>query len=93
MNAQVKLNEMWKSFNIKNYPIKTELLECQPDGINTSARSSGLLKEMKMSYRSQKTFTNDATHIWNLVPSSIKHCKSLYSAKKYIKAFVVPLPT
>ena len=92
MNAQVKLNEMWKSFNIKNYPIKTELLECQPDGINTSARSSGLLKEMKMSYRSQKTFTNDATHIWNLVPSSIKHCKSLYSAKKYIKAFVVSLP-
>ena len=63
MNAQVKLNEMWKSIYIKNYPIKTELLECQPDGMNTRARSSGLLKEMKMSNRSQKTFTKDPTHI------------------------------
>ena len=31
MNAQIKLSEMWKSINIENYPLKTELLEMQVD--------------------------------------------------------------
>ena len=92
INAQIKLNEMWKSIHIVNYPIKTVLLECQSDVVNTRARSIGLLKETKVSYRSQKTFINDATHIWNLAPSAIKDCTSLYCAKKAIKAFVVSLP-
>ena len=72
MNAQIKLTEMWKSINIKKYPIKTVLLNSQVDGMNTRSRNVGLLKEEKTTYRSQKTFTNDAIHIWNKIPVTIK---------------------
>ena len=92
MNAQVKLTEMWKSIYIVNYPIKTDLLENHSDGMNTRARNAGLLREMKVSFRGQKTFTNDAIHIWNCAPSAIKDCTSLFGAKKTIKAFVALLP-
>ena len=92
MNAQIKLTEMWKTINIENYPIKTELVECQDVGINTRARSLGLLKEHKVTNKSQKTFTNDAIHIWNLATSAIKECATIYSAKKSIRLFVASLP-
>ena len=92
MNAQIKLTEMWKSINIKKYPIKTVLLNSQVDGMNTRSRNVGLLKEEKTTYRSQKTFTNDAIHIWNKIPVTIKNSLSLYSAKKEIKAFLASLP-
>ena len=92
MNAQIKLCEMWKSTHMENYPIKTTLIECQDSGINTRARSADLLVESKVTNRSQKTFINNAIHIWNLAPSAIKECKSLYSAKKAIKVFVASLP-
>ena len=81
--AQVKLNEMWKVTHIANYPIKIEQLSFQEDSMNTRARSSGfLLKESKNTCFSQKTFVNDAIHIWNLAPNVLKECTSLYSAKK-----------
>ena len=78
MNAQVKLNEMWKSVHIENYPVETQLLERQIDVMNTRARSAGLLKEEKVTHLSQIIFTNDATHIWNLAPKDIKNLVSLY---------------
>ena len=91
--AQVKLNEMWKVTHIANYPIKIEQLSFQEDSMNTRARSSGfLLKESKNTCFSQKTFVNDAIHIWNLGPNVLKECTSLYSAKKAIKTFVATLP-
>ena len=83
---------MWKSIHIENFPIVTSLIECQDIGTNTRAISSGLLLNSKVTNKSQKTFTNNAIHIWNLAPSAIKECKSLYSAKKAIKEFVASLP-
>ena len=65
MNAQIKLTEMWKSINIEGYPVKTELLGPIPDARNTRSRNARLLKEEKVSYRGQKTFSNDAIHTWN----------------------------
>ena len=84
---------MWKSVHIENYPIKIVHLECQPDVMNTRARSSGQLIESRVTSRSEKTFTNDAIHIWNQAPRAIKNCTSLYSARKSIKTFVASLPT
>ena len=92
MNAQTKLCEMWKSVHIENYPIETDTLECHSDAMNTRARYSGLLKESKISNKSQRTFTNDAIHIWNQAPCKIRDSKSLFSAKKAIKEFVALLP-
>ena len=35
---------------------------------------------------------NDAIHIWNQAPLTIKNCTTLYSVKKAIKAFDILLP-
>ena len=92
MNAQIKLTEMWKSIHIVNYPTKTELIVDYTEGTNTRSRNSGLLKEEKVTVKSQRTYTNNAIHIWNQAPNSIKDCVSIYSAKKRIKAFIALLP-
>ena len=86
MNAQIKLTEMWKSTHITNYPIKSELLVNLTEGTNTRSRNAGFLKEGKVTVKSQRTFTNDAIHIWNQAPSYIKECISFNSAKKQSKS-------
>ena len=75
-----------------NYPIKIELIVDYTEGTNTRSRNLGLLKEEKVTVKSQRSYTNDAIHIWNQAPNSIKDCVSIYSAKKAIKAFVALLP-
>ena len=82
INAQIKLTEMWKSIHITNYPIKSAMIQRNDDVVSTRAISSGLLKEAKLSNMCQRTNINDATHIWNLAPLTIKNCASLSVAKK-----------
>ena len=72
INAQIKLCEMWKSVHIVNYPIKTCMLQRSETSMNTRAVGSGALVEVRQSAMSQRTFLNDATHIWNLAPLEIK---------------------
>ena len=91
-NAQIKLNEMWKSVNIPNYPIVTNVVSRVEDVAQTRAASAGQLKEAPVTYSSEKTFIHDATHIWNKAPLSIKQSKTFLSAKKAIKLFVLTLP-
>ena len=83
---------MWKSTHIPKYPIKTELIQRPADVSNTRAVSLGQLKEGKLSNASQRTFLNDAMHIWNKTPINTKDSVSLYTAKKVIKTFVSTLP-
>ena len=92
MNAQIKLLEMWKSVNIINYPIKTSPVKRNDNFVNTRAVSNGVLQEKSITNHSQRTFLNDAIHIWNLSPSELKSCTSIFSAKKSIKEFVKTLP-
>ena len=49
--------------------------------------------EEGFSEKSTCTFINDATRAWNKAPTTIKNCKSLFSAKKAIKSYVMTLPT
>ena len=63
INAQIKLNEMWKSVNIVNYPIKTNFLTRVDDVAQTRAVTNGLLKETLATNSSQRSFIHDATHI------------------------------
>ena len=92
MNAQIKLNEMWKSVHVPNYPTKSTSISRSDEVVNTRAVSAGLLKEPKSTNASQRIFLNDAIHIWNKAPMSITHCVSLFAAKKVIKSFVKSLP-
>ena len=85
INVQIKLSELWKSTGIPNYPIKTEQVNRSDDVVNTRAVTNGQLKEALLTNSSQKTFLNDALHIWNKCPINIKQCESLYSAKRRLK--------
>ena len=64
MNAQIKLNEIWKYVHVHNYPIKTMALKRGDEAVNTRAVSLGVLNEAKVRSTSEKVFINDAIHIW-----------------------------
>ena len=92
INAKIKLNEMWKSVNIPNYPIITNVVTRSEEVAQTRAVSTGQIKQSISTNSSEKSFMHDATHIWNKVPISIKQCKTFWSAKKAIKSFIQTLP-
>ena len=91
INAQVKLTDMWKSSNVPNYPIQMEKINGTDVSGTTRAIARGDLMIKGSTSKSQSTFLNDASKIWNKAPLSIKLSDSLYTAKK-IKKFVSQLP-
>ena len=92
MNAQIKLTQAWKITQLPEYPIKWEMKKTKDDERLTRATLANMVPETARSNLSQATFNNDAKKIWNMAPSSIKECTSLYSAKNAIKNFVATLP-
>ena len=92
INAQIKLTEIWKSTHVQNYPIQCQKISDKLGSNSTRASSRGDLILEASTHKSQGTFLNDAIKIWNEAPFSIKNSKSLATAKKEIKKFVVTLP-
>ena len=64
----------------------------QEDERETRATVTKMVPETARFTLSQATFNNDAKKKWNLVPTNIKECTSLNSAKSAIKKFVTMLP-
>ena len=91
INAQIKLLEIWKTINIEKYPIKINFVTRNNEVALTRACFIRYLEEKKLSNSSSRTFINDAIHIWNQAPMTIKSCSTIYSAKKEIKSFVLSL--
>ena len=92
INAQIKLTEVWKSHNIKSYPI-------QWIKRNDVQKRSGLKSLNKpdliisgLSNIQSHSFINDAARVWNEAPRQIKDSMTLSSAKKHIKSYVQTLP-
>ena len=92
INAQIKLTEVWKSLNIKDYPT-------QWTNRNAVQKSSGLKISNKpelvikgTSHTQSLTFMIDAAKVWNNAPRNIKECKTQISAKKFIKLYIQTLP-
>ena len=92
VNAQIKLTEMWKGVQTKDYPVNIKE-SIKPDGA-METRSSGThhLVQHRKSELSCRTFINDATRVWNLASLEARKSESLFSAKKAIKKFVKTLP-
>ena len=91
-NAQIKLTEMWKAENTPNYPVVIKKSELRDDRRGSRSITNGKLIESGISKKATSTFINDSTRAWNKAPTTIKQCKTLYSAKKQIKSFVKTLP-
>ena len=92
LNAKVKLLEVWKSLNIKDYPLKIEQQEIHNERVSTRAESNNRPKEIGSTLITQKTCISDAIRVWNKCPVLIKQSESLFQAKKRIKFFVNSLP-
>ena len=92
LNAQSKINDIWKATHLDNYPTKVTTLNSIVNSANTRAKASGNLVELGQTTIMQSTFINDATKAWNMVPSSIKTEENQLKAKRLIKEFVKTLP-
>ena len=88
MHAQVKLTEMWKATNYKNYPLNIDQLQPAANGRATRGISKGKLSEPA----TLNTFIGNATRLWNKAPNVIKTAKSISIVKKEIKQYCKTLP-
>ena len=88
MHAQIKITEMWKATNFKNYPLDIGKLQPTDDGRITRGITEGKLIEPV----TLNTFVGNATRLWNKVPNSIKSSKSISIAKREIKKYCGQLP-
>ena len=82
LNASIKLCDIWKAINVKNYP--TKVTQLNPDINITQTRSTtyGKLKESGKTTITQATFISDATIAWNRAPKEVHLSGSYNVAKK-----------
>ena len=83
---------MWKAVNSGSNSLKITIKTKTSEAAITRADKNVTLMEQGLTKLCKKTFLNDAAHLWNSTPISIKDSNSLYSAKKEIKTFVKSLP-
>ena len=92
MNAQIKLQQVWKAVNVENYPLKINQQAIPSSGVSTRAATKGRPVEIGNSRATQITSTSDAIRIWNKAPESVTEANSIYQAKRNIKEFAKCLP-
>ena len=92
INAQVKLTEMWKASNVKDYPIKLIKKESNSENMSTRSTTRGDLVLKGKNEMCNSSFILDASKNWNNAPNSIKDSNSIYKAKIEIKKYVSTLP-
>ena len=91
LNAQIKLQEVWKAKNNINYPTQWAIDPKLVDARTRSVQTESLIVVGK-SLKLQSTFYSDAARVWNKAPDAIKNSKTLHSAKSEIKKFIITLP-
>ena len=90
--AQIKLLEIWKSINSKDYPIQWKRRE---DVMKKEGLKSSNKPDLVITGRSSiqdASFINDTARVWNNAPEALKSCKSLHTVKKQIKIYTKTLP-
>ena len=92
INGQIKIQEIWESRNIPNYPIQVAAQSINELGTSTRAGTSGRLIESGKSCLAQSTCLNDAIRIWNKLPSSVTSCETFNQIKCHAKLFAKSLP-
>ena len=58
----------------------------------TRAACKGVPIEVGKTTLTQKSSVSDAIKIWNVAPSLIKDCTTVYQAKKEIKRYAMSIP-
>ena len=78
INAKIKLQEIWKILNIEDYPIKIVLNSVHHDQVATRSMINSTPIEQGAIALLTRTCISDAIILWNVAPSDIKTCTSLY---------------
>ena len=92
--ASIKLSEVWKSINMKDYPIQLEpnvIGKPESDRI-VRITTSRLWNQDARSSAEKESFSRNAAKIWNAAPMAIKNAKTLATSKNEIRKFVKLLP-
>ena len=76
LNAQCKLQEIWKSQNNKKYPIVWEKDHKRVDPRTRSLQKDSL-QVIGKGLKLQSTFYSDAAKLWNSAPEAIKKFKNI----------------
>ena len=84
--------EIWKAINIANYPLQIKLNSVKNLGAATRAACKGVPIEVGKTTLTQKSSVSDAIKIWNVAPSLIKDCTTVYQAKKEIERYAMSIP-
>ena len=84
--------EVWKSLNVDKYPLKIQHQTVKDQGVTTRASTKERPIEIGNSNRIKNTSTSDAVRIWNLAPTTVTDCKTLYQVKNAIKVYIKQLP-
>ena len=92
VNAQIKLTEVWKSFQSESYPLKWVSRNEATQDRRTRASNENMLCETYGGKIFNSTFINDSAKVWNMAPKNIKDSVSRYTAKKTIKDYILNLP-
>ena len=72
INAQAKIMDMWKAAHVEGNPLQVSKKTKSEGSMSTRSDSHIVLNEFVLSARSEKTLINDATHVWNAAPITIK---------------------
>ena len=82
MHCQIKLLEIWKAMNVKDYPIKITSTSSCSDSATTRSGGNVRLVENGKSNLCSKTFINDAIKIWNRAPKELEECSTILPPKR-----------
>ena len=77
---------------IEDYPIKIVLNSVHDDQVATRSMTNSTPVEQGATALLARTCISDAIKLWNVAPTDIKTCTSLYSLKKKLKEFAKLLP-
>ena len=89
--AQIKLTEMWKAANEKNYPVIMQKV-VKTNERNTRNNQGVKFVEKIRSKLGKSTFAADGPKLWNNAPESVTSAISKWKAKKAIKTYCKSLP-
>ena len=92
INAQVKIQEVWKSLHNNKYPVNW--VNKNDTKLRKDLRSCNVevLKETGNSKIQSASFYSNAARVWNQAPIQIKNCLTLSAVKRETKKYVKTLP-
>ena len=92
--AQIKLTEVWKSVNIKDYAISLDPYNKaqNPSEMELRPKPTRIFDDTARLANSKYSFNVDSARLWNLAPTAITQAQTLSLAKRAILTHVKTLP-